>query len=101
MKKTVNVYEFRDAFMAVRPDNFSYQGLEILFEYLEDLEGATGEEIELDVIALCCEWSELSHSDVISYYDVPEENQDNLIEWLSERTLVAGGTTESIIFMDF
>jgi len=35
-----------------RKTNFSYEGLEILFEYLEELEESTGEEIELDVIAL-------------------------------------------------
>lgn len=58
MKQTINLYNFRDAFQAMRPNNFSYEGLRALFEYLEDLEDDTGEEIELDVIAICCDFTE-------------------------------------------
>jgi len=101
MKNTINLYDFRDAFMQIRPDNFSYQGLEILFEWLEEYEESTGEEIDLDVIAICCEWSETTREEIIQYYDIPEDERENLVEWLNERTIVAGETTESIIFMDF
>ena len=59
MKKTINIYDFRDAFhKAGRGNQFTYDGLTALFEYLEDYEEGTGEEIELDVIALCCEFTE-------------------------------------------
>ena len=59
MKQTINVYDFRDAFRNhQRADNFSYEGLTALFEYLEELEEDTGEEMELDVIALCCDFTE-------------------------------------------
>jgi hypothetical protein len=44
--------------MECRPDNFSYPGLLALWEYFEEYEDSTGEEIELDVIAICCEYSE-------------------------------------------
>ena len=40
-----------------RVDNFEHDGLRALFEYLEELAEDTGEPIELDVIALCCEYS--------------------------------------------
>ena len=36
MKTTVYLNEFRDAFQKIRPDNFSYEGLGALFEYLEE-----------------------------------------------------------------
>ena len=58
MKTTVNNYAFHRAFEQLRPNNFSYAGLNALFDYLEDYEDATGEEIELDVIAICCDFSE-------------------------------------------
>ena len=59
MKQTVNFNDFRDAFRAFdRMENFSYEGMQALFDYLEQLEEDTGEEIELDVIALCCDYSE-------------------------------------------
>ena len=58
MKTTVNEYEFKEAFRRIRPDNFTYAGLSALFEYLEEQESDIGEEMELDVIALCCDYAE-------------------------------------------
>ena len=58
MKTTVNFYEFRNWFEKNRPNNFSYDGLIALWEMLEEYEEGTGEEIEFDPIALCCEYSE-------------------------------------------
>ena len=58
MKETVDIHRFRAAFAALRPDNFSRPGLSALFEHLEELERDLGEETELDVIALCCDWTE-------------------------------------------
>lgn len=49
--------------------NFSYRGLDVLFEYLEDLEQDLGEQIELDVIALCCDYRELTLSELWSDYE--------------------------------
>jgi hypothetical protein len=58
MITTVNLHDFREAFRTTRPENFSYDGLTALFDYLEDLEEDTGEPMELDVIALCCDYTE-------------------------------------------
>ena len=58
MIKTINEYDFIDAFKGMREDNFSYDGLVALYEYLEMLEDDTGQSIELDVIALCCGFTE-------------------------------------------
>ena len=41
MKQTINLYDFRRAFETTRPDNFSYEGLGILFEALEELSDDT------------------------------------------------------------
>jgi len=57
MKQTVTETMFIDAFAAIRPNQFSYAGLRALFAHLEELE-TMGEEMELDVIALCCDFSE-------------------------------------------
>jgi len=69
MKTNVSEYDFRRAFESIRPDNFSYQGLGAMFEYLEDLSDDIGEEIELDVIAICCDFCEYSLDEIISEYD--------------------------------
>ena len=52
------MYDFERAFKRFERDNFSYDGLKALFEYLEEYEEGTGEEVELDVIALCCDYME-------------------------------------------
>ena len=58
MYTTVNENEFIDIFGDCnRSDNFSLAGRVALFNYLEELEEDMGE-IELDVIALCCEYTE-------------------------------------------
>jgi hypothetical protein len=57
MKTAVTFSEFSDSFRDIRPDNFSYRALRILFAYFEQYEEDTGEEIELDVIAICCYFS--------------------------------------------
>ena len=59
MKKTIDIYNFRDAFhRAGRGNHFTYDGLTALFDYIEEYEESAGEEIELDVVALCCEYAE-------------------------------------------
>lgn len=44
-----------------RTTNFSYAGLNALFDYLAEYEEDTGEELELDVIALCCDFTEYAN----------------------------------------
>ena len=58
MISKINEYDFLEAFKALRPDNFTTKGLTSLFEYLESLEDDIGTSIELDVIALCCDYAE-------------------------------------------
>ena len=58
MKTTVSQTDFVDAFTKMRPSNFSYEGLIALYDYLENFEEDTDKEIELDVIAFCCDYSE-------------------------------------------
>jgi len=80
MKTTVSSYDFEQAFRtAGRENSFSYAGRNALFNYMEDYEEDTGEEIELDVIALCCEYTE--------YVDVQEfaaAYSDDYIVWKTE-----------------
>lgn len=39
-------------------NNFTYKGKEALFDYLEEYEKSTGEEIKLDICAIACDFSE-------------------------------------------
>jgi hypothetical protein len=56
--KEVNFSSFCDSFSDSYKNNFTYEGKKALFEYLEQLSDDAGENIELDIIALCCEYTE-------------------------------------------
>ena len=110
MKQTIGLSQFTDAFTAIRPNNFTYQGLEILFNGLEEFEEDTGEEMELDVIALCCDFYEMTINEIIeSYSHMMEaerlEDDDALSyveDWLSNQTWVLGQTDKgSFVFRQF
>ena len=58
MIKTINQNDFTHAFISLRPSNFSYEGLLALFDWFEELEDQGNEQMELDVIAICCDFSE-------------------------------------------
>ena len=59
MIQTITSSDFTSAFHKMgRGNNFTYEGLIALYDYLEEYEDSTGEQIELDVIAICCEYAE-------------------------------------------
>lgn len=108
MKQTVNETMFRDAFRdADRKENFSCEGLGLLFEYLEEMEADTGEEIELDVIALCCDYSEDSAEDIAVNYGIDvrgldeDEVTDAVRAYLEENTAVIGETSSGFVYAIF
>ena len=102
MKTTVNLYTFRRAFETLRPDNFSYEGLELLFDWFEEYEECADEEIELDVIAICCDFQESTFDEVIQDYCIKLEEGETLEEYLSENTSFVGKTSDNnYIFSSF
>jgi hypothetical protein len=96
MIQTVNFNAFHDAFASLRPDNFNYSGLSALFDYLEQLEEDTGESIELDVVAICCEFSQYD-----SVEDALEEYQLEDREELEDNTLLIECADGSVIIQNF
>ena len=79
MKQSLTFNGFHDAFRAYdRLDNFSYDGLKALFDWFEDMEENDGEQVELDVIGICCEFTEEHWSDIADNYsiDLPESGDD-------------------------
>ena len=95
--KTFNENDFINEFKAYnRMDNFSYKGLRILFESLEQTAIDCGMNIEMDVIALCCEYSEDSITDIINNYDIDlsdesYDSKEDLVEYyLQDNTFVCG-----------
>jgi hypothetical protein len=85
MKQTVHFEDFHNAFKSSRPNQFSYQGLKTLYENLTQYEEDCGQELDLDVIALCCDYSEYkSLKDFQENYN----NDYNSIEDIENNTTV-------------
>ena len=79
MKLTVTLNDFESAFKRIgRGEQFSYEGLVALFEYLEQLESEMGEEIEFDVIGLCCEYTQDEHSHM-GYECIEDVENDTIV----------------------
>ena len=56
---TINLSTFRDYFtQSQHINNFSYKGLEALYNYLEELSEDIGEDIEMDIVAFSCDYAE-------------------------------------------
>ena len=69
MIQNVTNQMFHDAFVNTnRADNFSYEALNALFDYFEEIGEGPETEYELDVIAICCEFAE--------YADIEEFRSD-------------------------
>jgi hypothetical protein len=99
MKQSINDWDFTDAFhKAGRGKQFSYDGLKALFEYLEELENDIGEEINLDVIALCCEYAEY---DSLKEFQADYGEEYESIEVISDETTLITINDESFIIQQF
>lgn len=107
MKTTVSEHDFIDSFrLCDRSDNFSYEGRKALFAHMEELEDDCGVELELDPIAICCEFSEYANAyDCAKEYDYEEVldlepygsvdllevaklEEEQALGWLQDRTTV-------------
>lgn len=95
MKTIVHQHDFIDAFtMAGRQDNFSYDGLKAFYDYME----STGEEVKLDVKALCCEFTEwnnitefLDNNDEHfreHWEEIGEEGMEEMFEYIQDYTTI-------------
>ena len=83
----VTEYSFRNTFLTSDyKNNFSYDGLTALYDYLEELEDELCESIEFDLVAIAGEYSELTIDELRDNYSI---NKDiDVIEYLQERTQV-------------
>ena len=115
---TLDKHDFADAFKRYnRQDNFSHEGLEVLFDYLDQISDDTGEPIELDVVGLCCEYYESSTEELIESYnieidldscidaqdqdEVEEIKREAVREYLEKNTSVCGEVVGGFVYAAF
>lgn len=94
----VNFSQFCDSFSDTYKDNFSYKGKRALYDYLDMLSEDIGDNIELDTVALCCEYTQYDDFEELQgvYPDIES------MEELEERTTVIYiSDSEAFIVADF
>ena len=76
--------EFIDTFKSsdTYKDNFSYEGLSALFDYLEQWEQEINEDIEFDFIGICVDYSEYENEKELT------ENYDMTLEEIEKNAYV-------------
>jgi hypothetical protein len=106
---TIDKYSFVRAFEeSYRRDQFSSEALEAIFEYLEEYSDSTGENVEFDIVGICCEWAEMTWQDVVQSYgldlsfcDTDEERIDAVKEYLRDQTTSFHLSDDSFVFVQF
>jgi len=110
MKTTVTWHDFKNSFIDYnRAGQFSSDALRMIWDYLEEYEESTGQEIELDVIAICCDFSEEYCSEIAANYNIDISDcidevgiVETVIEYLNDRTTVIGETNDgNIVYSPF
>ena len=109
MIQTLRLSDFTNAFRnSDRADQFSYEALELIFDYIEDYERDSGEKVEFDMIAICCEWAEDTPQEIARSYDIDLEGKEgaaalmHVYEHLNDETQVAGVTEKNtIVYVQF
>jgi len=100
MKQSITKCQFSDAFRDHdRQDQFTYDGLNALYDYLERYEEDTGCDVELDVIALCCEYTE--YEDLEEFQKNYDAEDYETVEDIEKETCVILIGNGSFIIQDF
>jgi len=83
-------------------DSFSYEALQWLSQYYEDLSDSIGEDIEFDPVAIRCDWSEYEpeeawrdYQDEMDMYDIQKDDTRGIIKTLERHhhvTVLKRGT---------
>lgn len=92
----INEADFISAFKSIRPNNFSYEGLKALYGYFEEL--SEDQNIELDVIAICCDYTE--YNSLADFNRDYGKNFDD-IEEIFDHTQVIMIDNQSFIIQNF
>ncbi len=105
MIKQITFSAFCDAFRDMdRNDNFSYAGKRALFDFLEEV----APDMDLDVIALCCEYYESDLDSIISDYGIDaseaeddDEKAEIVEEYLQENTCLVARIGTDFVYAAF
>lgn len=85
MKITIDIYDMKERFQAMNRDYYTYEGLEVLFDYYDEID----ENMEFDPIAICCDCTEFGENAACSFDDLIDDYSYlyKMEEWLEDNAL--------------
>lgn len=94
-----NAYQLEQLFNECgRGNHFSYYGYQAMYDYLDQYSDDIGEDFKVDVIAICCDftehkdWEEIYQNYSYSYNNEDESwedtDQEAFKDWVNDRTIV-------------
>lgn len=106
--QTVTFSDFVDEFVAMnRASQFTYEGLELIYDWLDNM----GQDVELDVIAICCDYveeyiddyfeTEFDDDCIAEVGDDMEKKKELIQEYIENHTFLIGFTEETVVFCEF
>jgi len=95
IKTIETVSELRNEFIAYNRDHYTYEAYETMIQYFEEI----GENYELDVIALCCDFNEDTIEEIRSNYGLDDE--DDVLEYLNYNTYAIETDEDKILYIAF
>ena len=109
MYQSINRSEFHSAFHRMdRGTQFSYEALNLLFDHFEEIE-TEDNPIELDVIAICCDYSEDTYDNIARNYSIEdledlsiEDKKQAIEDFLNDRTILIGQSdNDNLVYLQF
>jgi hypothetical protein len=109
MKYTLSKNDFIEWMQGAPYNPFSYNALELLWDYLTELENDSGQEIEYDPVGIRCDFIEQTPEEIIKDYgimledDITEEEKYAIIlDFLREETTVLDVTNKgTVVYINF
>ena len=100
-KRIDTAEQLREEFIACNRDYYSIEAYEAILSYFEDLE-PNG--TELDVIAICCDFSEGTFEDVANDYNLNADYdgwKQDVFTILQENTWVVNTTIDKVLYINY
>ena len=98
--KTLDKYSLREEFLSYDRDYFSLDGYQAILDLFEELDSNQ----ELDVIAICCDFTEADIEDIRSDYGLSEEEYEDIeevMDYLNYRTYAIELDNGNILYQSF
>ena len=101
--REMNMSDFIHAFKSneERKNQFSYDALQFLFEYIEAISDGSNRPWYFDMVAICCEWSEFSSLQEIAETYAIHGDEDAIRNYVENRTYMCEVNDHCFVLQQF